>query len=382
MMTQDLPSGESTNAWLSPRYVLAAWREITRRKVAATFLLGVALFLFHCYVTPPPGSDSAYLIVFVIDQIKVFALLLTYAVAERISSKNPDRRRVYLIAVVVGAVAGGVAATFAREILYKSLQPGLNVFPRFISILYSVEMIILGGAAIWFILDRRRVALARARMNAAEMERINAQRRSIESDLQAMQARVEPQFLFNTLAQVGELYGRDVTQAEHMLDELIAYLRAAMPKMRDTSSTLGQEVELVRAYLGIVQLRLGQRLDFAIEAPAEIADVRMPPMMLLPLVDHAITHGLAKSQANGSIRIRTAIVDNTIRLEIADSGVGLLPGNEGEDIAGIRERLAALYSTDASLRLYTRDGGNTHAVMEIPLENAVASPGGKPTPPN
>ena len=108
---------------------------------------------------------------------------------------------------------------------------------------------ILGGAATFVYTDRRRALAARARMHAAELERARAAKRTLESRLQAMQARVEPQFLFNTLAQVRDLYRADAALGERMLDELIAYLRAAMPKMRDTSSTVGQEIELVRAYL-------------------------------------------------------------------------------------------------------------------------------------
>ena len=142
-------------------------------------------------------------------------------------------------------------------------------------------------------------------MHAAELERARTAKRTLESRLQAMQARVEPTFLFNTLSQVRDLYRADVAHGERMLDELIAYLRAAMPKMRDTSSTIGQELELVRAYLVIVRLRLGERLAFEIETPKEIGDARMPPMMLLPLVDHAIAHGLAESQATGSLYIRS-----------------------------------------------------------------------------
>ncbi len=207
-------------------------------------------------------------------------------------------------------------------------------------------------------------------MHAAELERIAAEKRSIESDLQAMQARVEPQFLFNTLAQVRDLYDVSKAQSELMLDELIAYLRAAMPRMRDTSSTVGQEIELVRAYMGVVRLRLGERLTFEIEAPEQVADVRIPPMTMLPLVDHAIAHGLGEPQATGSIRISTGIRDGKVRLEIADSGVGFLPETEGDAIAGIRERLAALYGDAARLELRRVDATVSTAVLEIPLQSA------------
>ncbi len=103
----------------------------------------------------------------------------------------------------------------------------------------------------------------------------------------------------------------------------------------------------------------------------------MPPMMLLPLVDHTIVHGIAASQVNGSIRIRTEVVDGKVRLEIADSGVGFLPGNEGEAIGGIRERLAALFVSEAHLVLRECEGNTTEAVLEIPLEAAPLDAGMK-----
>ena len=161
-----------------------------------------------------------------------------------------------------------------------------------------------------------------------------------------------------------------------MLDELIAYLRAAMPKMRDTSSTLGQELELVRAYLGIVSLRLGGRLAFEIDSlDPRAAETRIPPMMLLPLVDHAVSHGFAEPRANGTIHVHTEIANGRARLEITDSGVGFLTTDDGDNITGIRERLLALYGDDARLDLDRAETAGTLAVMEIPFEQAQGDDG-------
>jgi LytS/YehU family sensor histidine kinase len=245
------------------------------------------------------------------------------------------------------------------------------------------DLLMLGGAAVWVMNDRRRAQRERDRMHAAELGRVAAAKRSVESDLQAMQARVEPQFLFNTLAQVKRLYEQSAARGEQMLDELIAYLRAAMPKMRDTSSTVGQEMELVRAYLGIVRLRLGERLAFAIEPlEASVAAARLPPMMLLPLVDHAIMHGLEPSNVAGTIDVRAEAVDGRLRLRIADSGAGFVPQENGEGIDDIRERLQALFGSDGRLDLRPRERGATEALLDIPLEavggsavdSAVATP--------
>src|SRR5206468_7152836 len=104
--------------------------------------------------------------------------------------------------------------------------------------------------------------LATARLNAAQVQRAETQRRTLESRLQVLQARVEPQFLFNTLAQVRELYESDPAKGGEMLGNLIVYLRAALPHLRESTSTLGQEMDLVTAYLNIMRVRLGERLAF------------------------------------------------------------------------------------------------------------------------
>ncbi len=280
-----------------------------------------------------------------VRQICAFTLMLCIVVADYVTGRDTHRRAAYALAVVASAAVVAPVESLVLLATWPEIAEMRIVSVSFFGLNLEkfAEWLILGGAATFVYTDRRRALAARARMHAAELERTHAAKRTIESRLQAMQARVEPQFLFNTLAQVHDLYRADRALGERMLDELIAYLRAAMPKMRDTSSTVGQEIELVRAYLCIVWLRLGERLAFEIETPGELADARMPPMMLLPLVEHAIAHGLATPQATGSIHIRAAVVDNRVRLAIADSGAGFLPESEGQGIADIRERLDALY---------------------------------------
>jgi LytS/YehU family sensor histidine kinase len=183
-----------------------------------------------------------------------------------------------------------------------------------------------------------------------------------------MQARVEPQFLFNTLAQVKQLYDSDGALADRMLDDLIAYLRAALPHLRESSSTLGQEAALARAYLDIVRLRLGRRLAFDISIPETLAAARMPPMMLLPLIDHVLVYGLEPSHAGGSIRIATSTGGGKLRLAITDSGAGFMPGGRASELDSIGERLHALYGDAATLRLKRMQEQGTQAILEIPYE--------------
>jgi len=353
---------------------LDAWRGITRAQVKGAFLFGCALWVYHFIVfanaifTQIPQPVLSLGRGFFKAQLGAFILMLVLVATDRITRGDLRRRSAYAVGVVI-------TATLYAPLVTLIGQRSELVWIEFVkeTLYFLFEWLVLAGVATFIYTDRRRARAAKARMHAAEIERAHAAKRTLEWRLQAMQARVEPQFLFNTLAQVRELYRTSAARGERMLDELIAYLRAAMPRMRDTSSTVGQEIDLVRAYLGIVSLRLGERLAFDIEPPGNAADARMPPMMLLPLVDHAIAHDLADPQSIGSIRIRTGVTDEKLRLEIANSGVGFLPGGDDDGITGIRERLSALYGSDASLVLRRKEPSATEAVLEIRYEPVVVT---------
>lgn len=347
--------------------LLDAWRGIGPSHVALAALLGLAAWV----VASAPAwrgvvesGDYRDLFVHLIFNLGIaMCLLLAVVVADQVSSRMAGRRRPYVIAIVVGAVGGAAIEYFIRSWTHYTFV-ATNAIWR------AMEWLLIGGFATFLYVHRRQSLTTLARLRAAELNRIARSRQMIEAKLKVMQARVEPQFLFNTLAQVRKLFQVDHGLAERMLDELIAYLRAAMPKMRDTSSTLGQEVDLARAYLAIVKLRLGERLSFAIDIPSGSREAPMPPMMLLPLVDHAIVHGLEQSQADGALRIAVEIAESRLRLVIVDSGAGFVPEAAGDGIASIRERLAALFGNEARLELHVRDAGSTEAIMEFPCDFA------------
>ncbi|HEX6793073.1 MAG TPA: histidine kinase [Casimicrobiaceae bacterium] len=316
------------------------------------------------------------------DQVKALCLLAAIVIADRAIDEGARRRRTYLLAALAGCVAG-IALTepfnwFWRTYMLPDRWPADFTWhrgtwrPLFFSVAFFLsQWLLIGGAVVFLYADRRAARKTAQLLRAAEFDRIDRSRVALESRLQAMQARVEPQFLFNTLAQVERLYKLDARLAAQMMDDLIAYLRAAMPHMRDTSSTVAQEIELVRAYLDIVRLRLGERLAVRIDVPPEAASMRMPPMMLLPLVDHAVVRGLEPSTASGTISVRAVVDAGRLHLTIADSGAGFVPAPDGDGIKTIRERLDALYRGGATLDLRRSSGNPTLAVLDLPLEHSV-----------
>jgi histidine kinase len=312
------------------------------------------------------------------DQIKAFILLIAVVIATRAVDDGYPPRNAYVLAALVGCAVGVVALQIFDN-LWSALiltgpapaaRPWLqgNAKRWFMPIFNLTNWLLIGSAAVFVYAGRRAALRAEARLRAAELDRVRRSKLALESRLQAMQARVEPQFLFNTLLQIERLYQFDPELAAHMLDDLIAYLRAAMPLMRDTSSTVAQEFELARAYLDIVRLRLGERLAVNIETPPGAEHIRMPPMMLLPLIDHAIVRGFASPSAEGAISVRSTVQAGRLHLTIADSGAGFVHGAGGEGLDAIRERLTALYGDQGTLRLAASDPKSTEAVLDIPLE--------------
>jgi LytS/YehU family sensor histidine kinase len=160
-----------------------------------------------------------------------------------------------------------------------------------------------------------------------------------------------------------------------MLSSLINYLRAALPTMREPGSTLAREIELVRSFLTILQMRMGERLQFSVEAPVELSDVRVPPMVLPTLVENAIKHGLSPLPEGGRIDIRArSEPSGQLVIEVADNGAGFsASGGSGVGLANTRSRLAALYGAEASLSLSMGTPRGVVASVRLPLQTEPAT---------
>jgi hypothetical protein len=221
------------------------------------------------------------------------------------------------------------------------------------------------GAAAWYVVkraERHALEVSRAQLQGDRLRASMA-----EAQLQALQARVEPHFLFNTLAHVRWLYRRDGERGRRMLDRLIDYLHAALPRVRQATTTLEQELQLAHAYLDIQQIRIGGRLAFSIEVPEEIARLRFPPLMLLTLVENSIKHGIAPQTGGGTIGIRAVADENKLRIEVRDTGAGLREARgTGMGLANVRARLAALFGAGARLVIEPNLPHGVVAAIEIP----------------
>jgi signal transduction histidine kinase len=206
-------------------------------------------------------------------------------------------------------------------------------------------------------------------MHRAEVDRIALDREMAEARMQVMQAQIEPHFLFNTLANVRRLYQTDPAAGQTMLDNLMRYFAVALPRMRDAESDLGREAELVEAYLGVHRVRMGSRLAYRVDVPPGLRGVRVPPMMLLTLVENAIKHGINPLPEGGFVRVRAAHDGDALVLEVSDSGRGFAEGEGaggGTGLANIRARLHAAYGAAAHLALHANAPRGITATIVLP----------------
>jgi signal transduction histidine kinase len=221
---------------------------------------------------------------------------------------------------------------------------------------------------------RKRDAEAREQAFAFELERSEYERRESDARLRQLQAQIEPHFLFNTLANVQTLVDSGSPQASKVLNSLIAYLRAAVPRMHSQNTTLAVEVDLARAYLEIMQMRMPDRLQYVIHLDPAAAQVPCPPMALLTLVENAVKHGIDPSESGGRIDVDIWLRDDRCVMRVQDTGVGLnqLRSGLGTGLSTLRERLKIAYDDKAQLNLTEIKPHGVSAEINFPIREQAA----------
>jgi hypothetical protein len=301
--------------------------------------------------------------------LTMFVLVVGIGIADAATRDDPNAVAPYAIAAITAALLGELLFTATAPLLgfakcacsmdrWIPSQRTANMLPDSLLICGFVTV----GYRYW-----RRTSLRMTRLNARELERAQLQRRTAESRLQAMQACIEPQFLFDTLAAVERMHASEPRSAVRLIDELIVYLRAALPHLRESTSTVAKETELAQAWLNIQRLRHGRGPAFAIDVAPGAECASLPPMVLLPLVDYL----LGDPTDDGSLRIAVRIADETLRIELAGHGTRGPVAEGGRDkLAGLRERLHMLYGDAVRLTLGSGDADAVLITLILPHERA------------
>jgi hypothetical protein len=191
----------------------------------------------------------------------------------------------------------------------------------------------------------------------------------LAAELKALQAQVEPHFLYNTLANTRYLARQDPERAAQMLEHLIAYLHGALPDMRSQASTLGREFDLAGHYLALMAIRFGERLRYRLDCPSALAGLQLPPLLLMTLVENAVKHGVERKPGQVEVALEARRSGDALRVVVSDDGAGLGGAvlGSGVGLRNLRQRLAALYDGRAQFDLRRTPAGMTEAVLTLPV---------------
>lgn len=293
-----------------------------------------------------------------------------------------------LLAMLIGPSLGMLLADWLTGLQSPSLM-NFGSRQTQITVALSVAATVLSVA---IIVAQERLSEARAQAEAAK-------RLAAENQLRLLQSQLEPHMLFNTLANLRVLVGIDAERAQTMLDHLIAFLRATLSASRTAAHPLSTEFERLTDYLALMAIRMGPRLQFELDLPPALRDLPIPPLLLQPLVENAIKHGLEPQVQGGQIRVQARLDEQMLTLTVCDTGVGLAttqsvptPAGQGAaastgarsplEAAGsgfgieqIRSRLATLHGDRASLTLAAAPdaAGGTLATLLLPVSAASAT---------
>lgn len=334
-------------------------RVITSLALTGVFNTIIALFLTHL------SFGGGLRINFIFSQ-SIGLSMCSFILAGHYVVKSPSipgHAIMLLITMPAGASAGAFIGAQIAGLSFSEILRGSPAF--FIQML--MIGILFGTMITYFFFSRERISQTEAELQEEQIKRLTLEKRTLETHLRLLQAQIEPHFLFNTLSNILSLLESDPEKGRAMLEDLTRYLRSSLSRTRDRMTTLGQEMDLTRAYLEIYRVRMGERLGYSIELSDALKEVPFPPMLVQPLVENAIKHGIEPKIEGGEITIRVEDHGENYRLMVSDTGSGLSEeAVAGIGLANVRERLEALFHGKARLILEENRPSGLKATLEIP----------------
>ncbi len=277
-----------------------------------------------------------------------------------------SRRSFWTIALFYTLIGTGIVTVSMYVVSFIPGSSGMRQWLGTPSQLVSGLVVSFAISLVLSIIWRRRAdELAAQIALAEERERAEAaERAASQASLRALQAQIEPHFLFNTLANVTGLIHTQPDKAKRMLEQFIAYLRATLVTSREQNTTLGAEFEMIATYFSVLQVRMEDRLRVRFELPPEMANIALPPMLLQPLVENAIKHGIEPKIVGGEIIISARRVGERVAVTVADSGMGFQHStHDGFGLKNVRERVQQLYGDAGAVSVEENQPSGTRVTV-------------------
>lgn len=312
------------------------------------------------------GIGGTFLVNLVISQS--FGISICSIIMVLLWMFKPVKPASFVLVCIIG-VAGGTLSgmQIGPLVLRQVFSIPLDQAPKSL-----LQMIILaisfGGIVSYFFFSKAELKVTKEEIQQERIQRLSKEKEALEANLRLLQAQIEPHFLFNTLSNILSLIDTDRTKGKSMLEDLIQYLRTSLSRTRHDLITLDQEVEIIKAYLNILKIRMDERLHFRIEISDALRQQPFPPMLLQPLVENAVKHGLDPKIEGGEILIKAEEGDGFIRIEIKDNGIGFHAYFEaGVGIGNVRERLRLLYGEKGRLIIEENKPSGVIVIIEVPI---------------
>jgi len=292
---------------------------------------------------------------------------LLYRISGKLLDKLSGPQK--LFTTVIRAILGTSIASFFGIMLDHILFGAVInfVYIRDVLILnFTIVSIILGFAAVFLSLELKNERIA-AQLQQKEIEKKKLEVLKLHAELEALQTKINPHFLFNTLNSIASLIPLDPVAAESMVEKLSALFRYTLLKAGNAIVPLSEEIDIVRSYLEIEKLRFGKRLEYEISVAPDVEDAGIPALLIQPLVENSIKYAIGPDIKGGLIEIEIKRKDNNILIDVKDSGKGFTEdGSAGFGLKSIRERLSLLYKEYASLEIF--HDGKTNVLITLPFE--------------
>jgi sensor histidine kinase YesM len=330
--------------------------------ITAFFNTGIALVLYYLVM-----KDARLTDLFIISQF--IGLSICAFVSGTLEILGEQGLFKATLGILLGLGLGillGSLLSWAYMHHIRGMEIGFFLKDVFWSVL--VFGVIFGVPIIYFFVSREQLQKSENRVREEKIKRLTLEKEAAMTSLRLLQAQIEPHFLFNTLANVISLFEVDTTKARQMLINLNHYLRISLERTRREMITLDKELALVRHYLDIFKIRMGDRLAYEIRDHTKGICVPFPPLIIQPLVENAIKYGIEPGVAGGRILIESRIENQRLYIIVADTGRGIDPmGKTGIGINNVSQRLEAIYGNKAALRLTTNSPQGLTACIEVPL---------------
>jgi sensor histidine kinase YesM len=324
-----------------------------------TFIFDTVIALFLTAV----GFSGGFWVIFIISQS--IGLSCCSCVMASFYFFPAEKPILHTLRVAVALIIGSLCGSFLGAVL-SGLGPTV-IFGRHGLFQLLILGVVFGSIITYFFSSRAQIAESKALIQEEKIKRLTSEKKAAEANLKLLQAQIEPHFLFNTLSNVLNLLDNDIEKGKSMLVDFTSYLRTSLVKIRGQHTTLGHEMEMIRAYLNIFKVRMEDRLMFSIELPEHLAGLPFPPMLLQPLVENAIKHGLEPKLEGGEIRIKAEAQNGILRLAVVDTGMGISKDyHSGLGLSNVRERLESLFDRRASFVLEANQPCGVKATIEVP----------------